>query len=96
MCCYSGTNPSLLCRQYYYCESGAEFSGNGDDYYFSDPLWDAAGCSINGNCCLNTDQPWFHRQLDNMTQDDIEVRICGDSPFGDDAILIDILELYIQ
>ena len=91
-----GPTPPSYVGSNYYCESGAEFSGNGNDYYFSDPLWDAAGCSINGNCCLNTDQPWFHRQLDNMIQDDIEVRICGDSDFTDDAILIDILELYIQ
>ena len=80
----------------YYCESGAKVAGNGAIYYFSDPLWDGAGCSTNGTCCSNTDQPWFHHQLDNMTQDDIEVRICGDSPFSDDAILIDILELYVQ
>ena len=62
---------------------------------FADPLWDGAGCSASNTCCSNTDQPWFHHQLNEMTQDDIEVRICRDQVFNNEGILIDILELYI-
>ena len=41
---------------------------------FNDTLWDGAGCI--DNCCDDTTQPWFYRQLNQITQDDIEARIC--------------------
>ena len=56
-----------------------------------DPSWDGAGCSASSTCCSNTDQPWFHHQLSNMTEDDIEVRICRDQNFNNEGILVDLL-----
>ena len=92
-----GRSPPLFVGNKYYCESGVEGSLSSDAYYLSDPLWDGAGCSANNTCCSNTDQPWFHHQLNNMTQDDIEVRICTSNSFSsNEGILVDILELYIQ
>ena len=90
-----GPAPPSFVGSNYYCEAGAGSSWT-NTYYFSDPLWDGAGCSANNTCCSNTDQPWFHHQLSNMTQDDIEVRICKNHPFSDEDILVDILALYIQ
>ena len=79
----------------YYCESGSMYrSSNTDTYYFNDTLWDGAGCI--DNCCDDTTQPWFYRQLNQITQDDIEARICAHGHFSDRATLIDQLELYIQ
>ena len=40
--------------------------------------------------------PWFYRQLSDNTQDDVEVRICTDQAFSDEAILISSLELYVE
>ena len=79
-----------------YCESGGGSTSNTNSYYFSDPLWDGAGCSANNTCYSNTDQPWFHHQLNSITQDDIEVRICVNYIFSDEDILVDMLELYIR
>ena len=92
-----GPAPPSFVGSNYYCESGA-VSGpyDVDAYYLSDPLWDGAGCSTNNTCCSNTNQPWFYHQLSGITQDDIEVRICRPQSFATDAILVDILELYIQ
>ena len=67
-----------------------------NSYYFSDPLWDGAGCSASNTCCSNTDQPWFCHQLNDIIQDDIEVRICRNERFSNEGILAVILELYIQ
>ena len=80
----------------YYCECGGGSTWSTDTYYFSDPLWDGAGCSAGNRCCSNTDQPWFHHQLSNITQDNIVVRICRPQSFSTDGILVDIFELYIQ
>ena len=78
----------------YYCESATWYCCNPDAYHFNDTLWDGAGCV--DNCCDDTTQPWFYRELNQTTQDDIEARICAGDPFSFASTLIDLLELYIQ
>ena len=82
----------------HYCESASWYSIADNDHYnahyFNDTLWDGAGCM--DNCCDDTTQPWFYRQLNQTTQDDIEARICAHGPFSTRSTLIDQLELYIQ
>ena len=90
-----GPAPPSFVGSNYYCESGAGSSSSQSAYYFSDPLWDGAGCSASNTCCSNTDQPWFHHQLSKKTQDDIEVRICRSNVIADEGTLVDILELYV-
>ena len=89
-----GFTPPPFVSNDYYCESGTADSYNSSVYYFNDPLWDRSGC-ITSRCCDNTTQPWFHRQLNGTTTNDIEARICGHG-FSDGSTLIDQLELYIQ
>ena len=96
-CAYRpGPAPPSFVENNYYCESGTETDEIDSAYYFSDPLWDGAGCSASNTCCSNTDQPWFHHQLSEVTQDDIEVRLCRSDGFSNEGTLVDILELYIQ
>ena len=78
----------------YYCESASLHCCNYNTYYFNDTLWDGEGCV--DNCCDDTTQPWFYRQLNHTTQDDIEARICVAHAFLYGSTLIDQLELYIQ
>ena len=78
----------------YYCESASWYHSNYDTYFFNDTLWDGTGCI--DNCCDDTTQPWFYRQLTQVTQDDIEARICAVGQFWRRSTLIDQLELYIQ
>jgi len=79
----------------YYCESGTTNNYARSAYYFNDPLWDGFGC-ITSNCCDNPTQPWFYRQLNETTADDIEARLCMHNGFSIGSTLIDQLELYIQ
>ena len=94
---YPGNNLlSVVGNSYYYCESGSVGCPTTTTYYFNDILWDGSGC-LNKNCCFDdTTQPWFYRQLNQTTQDDIEARICIASPFNTRSALIDQFELYIQ
>ena len=95
---HGGPFPPAFITSRYYCESGTGDTVSDNAYYLSDPLWDGAGCSAGFfSCCSNTDQPWFHYQYLEVgaTQDDIEVRICRDSPFSAEAILVDTLGLYV-
>ena len=91
---YGGYSPSSFVGNNYYCESGSTGYPVTSTYYFNDTLWDGAGCV--DNCCDDTTQPWFYRQLNQITLDDIEARICDEGPFTRMATLIDQLELYIQ
>ena len=91
-----GQNPTSFVGSHYYCESGAGSRWAGNAYYLSDVLWDGAGCSTGNTCCSDPNLPWFHRQLNWTTQDDIEARMCMDQNFNDEAVLITNLELYIQ
>ena len=89
------TTPPSFVANNYYCESGTLYGSAYNRYFFNDTLWDGAGC-IGGTCCDDTIQPWFYRQLNQTTQDDIEARICSYGPFNKRSPLIDQLELYIQ
>ena len=89
-----GYSPPSFVGNNYYCESASWYFANRDTYYFNDTLWDGAGCI--DNCCDDTTQPWFYRQLNQTTQDDIEARICAHGTFHGRSTLIDQLELYIQ
>ena len=91
---YGGYSPSSFVGNDYYCESGSVDRPNHDTYFFNDPLWDGAGCV--DNCCDDITQPWFYRQLNETTQDDIEARICTHGAFSSRSTLVDQLELYIQ
>ena len=90
-----GQTPSLV-NNNYYCESGAtDHPSSESTYFFSDPLWDGSGCSTNNNCCSNELQPWFYRNLESSTTDDIEIRLCVPPAWKGDVV-VDQLELYIQ
>ena len=78
----------------YYCESAPWHYFNYDTYFFNNTLWDGAGCI--DNCCDDTTQPWFYCQLNQITQDGIEARICTAGKFRRRSVVIDQLELYIQ
>ena len=89
-------SPPSFVGNNYYCESAFWYGGREyyDTYYFNDTLWDGEGCV--DNCCDDTTQPWFYRQLNQITQNDIEARICSGGHFMWRSTLIDQLELYIQ
>jgi len=96
--CAGGKASSTFVGADWYCESGAVNVENFNAYYFNDPLWDGSGC-ITSRCCDNPSQPWFYRELNEVTTSDIEARICNEGSsvgFDHRAVLIDQFELYIQ
>ena len=91
---FPGPLPPSFVHDYYYCESGTEVNGRGN--YIDDPVWDGEGCSDENACCADPNLPWFYRQIPLTASEDIETRICRDSPSIDEDILIRELQLYIQ
>ena len=84
-------------QDHYYCESGNRDQGSRSLYYTDDPLWDGAGCfQTNNNCCTDVGMPYFFRYFPISQDEDFEVRLCHDQPFGDEGVLIDVVQLFIQ
>ena len=93
---HAGPTPPSFVGSHYYCESGAGSTSDTDTHHLSDVLWDGERCSAGNSCCSDPNLPWFYHQLNQTTQDDIEVRSCMDEPFSNEAVLITDLELYVQ
>ena len=92
----AGPNPPDFVGSHYYCESGTGSSWSNGVYYLSDVLWDGEGCSVGNTCCSDPNLPWFYHQLNQTTQDDIEVRMCTLEGTNIENLLMTKLELYIQ
>ena len=92
---HAGNSPPPFVANNYYCETAALNNINFSSFFFDDALWDGAGCT-GGTCCDNNTQPWFYHQLNQITQDVIEARICAHEGYRTGSTLIDQLELYIQ
>ena len=96
---YGGPDPPVFVGNDYYCESGNDVDQfpPADRYYTNDPLWDGERCvSVRNNCCAIVGLPWFSRQFAISQQDDVEVRLCQFSAFTQEAVPIDLLQLYVQ
>ncbi len=99
--CYGGPNAPPFIGNDYFCESGtASISKVYEGYTFfpDDPLWDGQGCPAGNDCCSFSNPPWFTKQLDNPTTDDIEVRLCLYESIiisGED-VPVELIELYIK
>ena len=92
---HPGPNPPTYVGNHYYCESGdAKKSVNG--LRINDILWDGAGCPPEDSCCCVTGMPWFFHQFPITTTGDIEVRICYDEGFANEAVVVEQIQLYAQ
>ena len=80
----------------YFCDSGYPVNAQPPLNYFThDPLWDGAGC-VSGSCCTFNSPPWFCKNLSTPTTDDIQLRLCLDEVTGDEDVLFEVVELYVQ
>ena len=93
---YPGRAPPAFVGNHYYCESGNTGPYNLATFHTDDPLWDGSGCLSGNNCCTNTDQPWFFRQMVMRRHDDIEARMCSDQGFPDESAVVVKIQLYVQ
>ena len=98
-CASGNTQPKLpsFVGNDYYCESGNNLANFKFDYWTTDPLWDGKNCRSNeANCCKRPGIPWFHKKLSGVTNDDIEVRLCGDESENTEDTPIYFMEIYVK
>ena len=77
--------PPSFVGENYFCASVKPHSEN---------IWDGRSCS--GPCCHFHSPLWFNVTLPASTSDDIEVRICRDSPVTDEDVFVRQLQLLVQ
>ena len=99
-CCTGNTRntAATFVGPHYYCESGNPNLRWNAFLYSNDPLWDGQQCNDReAPCCpANSTMPWFYRSLDTQTSDYIELRVCYNEPHDNEAIYVDIIELYVK
>lgn len=98
-CCPCNVNSRSLVPAYvknnYYCESGVHAGGVSNILYPDDPIWDGKNCGgLEDGCCTNPKMPWWYRDLDDITSDDIEVRLCNNG--GDEAPTLELMEVFVR
>ena len=50
-----------------------------------------------GPCCSNNPNlPWFNTTLAQNTNDDIELRVCGDESITNEGTPLELIEIYIR
>ena len=77
----------------YFCESGNSEASSSTKLFYSDALWDGAGCgSLEGRCCIGA--PWFYRDLGTQISDSIEMRLCSQTSSGSPVVVS--YEIYVK
>ena len=80
----------------YFCDTAAENRYVNGLFYADDPLWDGAGCGPANFCCSLNNPPWFFKQLQSSTSEDIEMRVCNDEGLHNEDIHIEQIEIYVR
>ena len=81
----------------HFCEVGIH---NPKNFTASNPLWDGQGCAGSSTCCQFNNPPWFCKQLDQPTTEDIEIRIMANVLDGhfleDEDTPVQLFEIFAQ
>ena len=65
-------------------------------FYADDPLWNGHGCGSESTCCTFNQPPWFMKELQYGTTNDLELRVCRNRDNTNEDIHLKIIELYVQ
>ena len=80
--------------QDYFCDSATVTPSEDYHFYQDNPLWDSVGCNETLSACCQFNNPlWFSKHLPQPTSDNIELRLCADSPT--EGTPIELIEVYI-
>ena len=91
------SQPTAIVGSSYYCESAPSMLQSGV-FFPNDVMWDGQQCTgSEGPCCSdNPNLPWFNTTLPMNTNDDIELRVCGDESIDSEGTPLELIEIYIR
>ena len=91
---YTAVVPPFIGNDYFCDTASAEIFQF--RFYDEDPLWDGQGCGPTNECCQFNSPPWFCKDLQDTTRENIELRNCADQHQGDEEVAVQLLEIYVQ
>ena len=95
-CIMNGRATPPFVGEDHFCEDRNRFTG----IYFDSPLWNGQGCAGSSSCCEFNNPPWFCKQLNQTTTEDIEIRIMSSAVdnnyLEDEDVPINLIEIYVQ
>ena len=84
---------------HYFCDTAAHAIIQPElfeKFFTNNTLWDGAGCGPQNACCSFNNPPWFYRELPNITNDDIEMRVCRDEDRSIEDVAVEVVDIYVQ
>ena len=81
----------------WYCESGNPTSNIVFEFFGNDVLWDGKMCTgKEPPCCTKPHLPYFYRDLRDVAESPIELRVCHNQGFGDEDVPIESYDFYVR
>ena len=97
-CIMNGRATPPFVGEDHFCEIGRR--NDSINFITNNPLWDGQGCASSSSCCEFNSPPWFCKQLNQTTTDDIEIRIMSSAVdnyyLEDEDVPINLIEIYVQ
>lgn len=82
--------PSFVGKDYF-CDTGYNHYPNP---FVSDPMWDGEGCGGSSSCCSFNSPPWFCKNLQYSTSDDLELRQL--TAYVTENKYVSLVEIYVN
>ena len=82
--------------QSYFCDTGSHYYSPKENRLTNDPLWNGEGCQASSTCCKFNNPPWFCKDLQYHTTDNLELRLFALAFERGEDKLIDLMEIYIK
>ena len=89
-----GAPPPTFVGDNHYCESATQYPPQDHRWYTNNTLWDNEDCYPGSNCCNTPRAPWFGRDFDTATSDDVEIRWCT-RQLSVDRVATEQVEIYV-
>ena len=97
--CYRGgvDSRATFVKDNYYCESGNPTNQVLFDFFPNDILWDGKMCTPNEQpCCQAPTMPYFKTDVDGISTDSIELRVCHDQAFDDEDVPLESYRFFVR
>ena len=98
-CNVGGTdnNVPTFVKNNWYCESGNPTAQVSYAFFPNDVLWDGKQCTLKEPpCCTATSMPYFRRDVEGVTTDNIELRVCHDQAFSDEDVPLESYQFFVR
>ena len=90
-------NVATFVKDNWYCESGNPTNRIEFRFFPNDVLWDGKQCTLlEPPCCTAPTLPYFRTDVEGVSTDNIELRVCHNQGFGDEDVPIESYRFFVR